>query len=85
MSVQSAELSRVIWYATRRIHFDILDPAQASAVRQSYADLKHARVERINEDARYYFINKIHKMKNSRNNQGISELNANNEHYLLQF
>ena len=69
-----------------RVYTGSLDTTQASIVKGNSADLKCARVERMNEDARLLFHqhnaqNKI----NYRRNQGNNELDANYEQYLLQF
>ena len=81
MSTQSAELSIVLQYLSRRVYRDSLDPAQETEVIQT-----NACVERINEDVRLLFHqHNAQNQRNYRHNQGINELDANYKQYLLQF
>ena len=82
MSIQSSELLRVLWSASRCVHRDGIYPVQASAVIKTDTYLKRAHVE----DARLLFNQQNAQNKiNYRYYQGSNELDADYKQFLLQF
>ena len=68
------------------VNHNSLDPAQEPEVRHTNAYLKRACEERMNDDACLFFHQQnAQNQRKYRHNQGINELDANYEQYLLQF
>ena len=67
------------------VNHNSLDPAQEPEVRHTNAYLKRACEERMNDDACLFFHQQnAQNQRKYRHNQGINELDANYEQYLLQ-